>query len=89
LGFFYYLVLFAVVFKILYSKLGNDRPVAFSIMTFMLAVSMLQHNFYHVQTWLMLGLLLGYALSKQPAGTVRHQQPLPASRQGFIPTSAG
>lgn len=56
-----YIVLLYLVFRFVYQNSNENRGILLSILTFMITVSLFEHNFFHVQTWLMLGVVIGMA----------------------------
>ena len=48
--------------RFILARVRKDLDIFAGIIAFMFTVSMFEHIFFHVQTWLMLGLLLGIAL---------------------------
>jgi O-antigen ligase len=56
------LVVFAVFFRFIIARPAHDQAIPMALMAFMLTISATQHNFYHVQTWMIFGLILGDSL---------------------------
>jgi O-antigen ligase len=61
-GFMICLIAFAVFFRFVMAQPKQDRAVPLAMMAFMFTISLMHHNFYHVQTWMIFGVLLGDAM---------------------------
>ena len=76
--------LFVVMGRFVYANVRKDIDIIAGIVVFMFTVSAVEHLFFHVQTWLMFGLIMGIALrASRENAAVRRQaltgQPQPAS----------
>ncbi len=61
--------IFYVSGRFVYANAREDRDIASGMIAFMFTISLVEHVFFHVQTWLIFGLILGIALrnSRLPA----------------------
>ncbi len=61
--------IFYVFGRFVYANAREDRDIIAGMIAFMFTISLVEHVFFHVQTWLIFGLILGIALrnSRLPA----------------------
>lgn len=68
LGVSIYLVTLITLGRFVFGNIAEeDRNIVAALITFMFTVSLLEHNFFHVQTWLIIGLILGMAFRAHQA----------------------
>jgi hypothetical protein len=58
-------VVFYVLGKFVYTHAGKNRDIFAGMIAFMFTVSMVEHIFFHIQSWLIFGLMLGVAFRSQ------------------------
>ena len=75
------LVAFVAIGRFVYANIRQDFDIIIGLMSFMFTVSLFEHNFFHVQTWLIVGLVMGMALRSSLAEHAQH-----ASIPGPIPS---
>ena len=63
---------FIIFGRFVYANVREDLDIYVGLVVFMFTVSMVEHIFFHVQTWLIFGLLIGIAFKASHANRVRH-----------------